>query len=65
VPAPWGFWTFWQYDDGGQIAGIPADVDVNQFNGSLAQLAKFQKSGQFPPSLPTRLLARIGINPQS
>lgn len=56
VPAPWGFWTFWQYEDTGRIDGIAGDVDVNQFNGSLAQLAKFQKPGQFPPK---NVIARV------
>lgn len=65
LPGPWGFWTFWQYTDSGQISGIPADVDVNRFNGSLVQLAKFQKPGQFPPSLTDRMLARVGINPMA
>ncbi|MDP3506389.1 MAG: glycoside hydrolase family 25 protein [Candidatus Melainabacteria bacterium] len=49
VPAPWQFWTFWQYTDNGRIAGIAGPVDLNRFNGSLEQLAKFQKPGQFPP----------------
>jgi hypothetical protein len=49
VPAPWQFWTFWQYTDNGRIAGIAGPVDLNRFNGSPEQLAKFQKPGQFPP----------------
>ena len=35
---PWAGWTFWQYSSGGKVAGIPARVDLNLFNGSLADL---------------------------
>ncbi len=33
-----GEWTFWQYTDCGQVAGIDGHVDCNVFNGSLHQL---------------------------
>ncbi|MFF2849180.1 lysozyme [Streptomyces sp. NPDC058001] len=37
LPAGWGYWTFWQYDNGrGSLPG-----DQNLFNGSMAQLRKF------------------------
>ncbi|MEV5611390.1 lysozyme [Streptomyces sp. NPDC052225] len=38
LPAGWGYWTFWQYDNGGSLPG-----DQNLFNGSLAQLRKFAR----------------------
>jgi lysozyme len=41
VTSPWTTWTFWQYSDTGSIAGIPSAVDVNRFNGTLAQLQAF------------------------
>jgi lysozyme len=41
VPSPWSKWTFWQYTDTGHVAGIPSDVDMNKFNGSLADLQAF------------------------
>ena len=34
----WGTWTFWQYSQTGQVAGISGAVDLDVFNGSLAQL---------------------------
>lgn len=38
LPAGWGYWTIWQYDNGGSLPG-----DQNLFNGSLAQLKKFAR----------------------
>jgi lysozyme len=38
IPAPWSDWTFWQYTENGNIAGIPQVVDRNRFNGNLAAL---------------------------
>ncbi|MEV6174794.1 lysozyme [Streptomyces sp. NPDC051954] len=38
LPAGWGFWTFWQYDNSGSLPG-----DQNLFNGSLSQLKKFAR----------------------
>ncbi len=39
VPTGWSQWAFHQYCDCGSIAGIAGPVDVNRFNGSLADLA--------------------------
>ncbi|MEU5889735.1 lysozyme [Streptomyces sp. NPDC047461] len=38
LPTGWGYWTIWQYDNGGSLPG-----DQNLFNGSLAQLKKFAR----------------------
>jgi lysozyme len=39
VPAPWNDWAFWQHTDQGTVNGVPASaVDLNTFNGTLAQL---------------------------
>ena len=38
TPRPWTKWTFWQYSDSGSVPGIPGNVDVNVFDGTLAQL---------------------------
>jgi lysozyme len=38
VPAPWSTWDFWQTSDMGSIAGIPATVDLDEFNGTMADL---------------------------
>lgn len=42
VPGGWTTWPFWQKADNGVVAGIPAAaVDLDVFNGSLAQLQAF------------------------
>ncbi|NEB77213.1 lysozyme [Streptomyces sp. SID14478] len=38
LPKGWGYWTFWQYDNGGGLPG-----DQNLFNGSTAQLKRFAR----------------------
>jgi lysozyme len=34
----WQTWTFWQYSQSGQVAGVPGSVDLDVFSGSLDQL---------------------------
>jgi lysozyme len=38
MPVGWDKWMFWQYSDGGKIAGITGATDLNWFNGSLEEL---------------------------
>lgn len=38
LPQGWARWTFWQYSASGRLPGIPGDVDLNRFNGSLEEL---------------------------
>jgi hypothetical protein len=38
VPSPWSTWAFWQTSDMGAIPGIPATVDLDEFNGPLGEL---------------------------
>ncbi len=38
MPSGWGGWVYWQWSDKGTIAGIPATVDLDVFNGDLASL---------------------------
>lgn len=35
---PWTAWTFWQTADNGTVSGISGAVDLDVFNGTLAQL---------------------------
>jgi lysozyme len=50
IPSNWSKWAFWQYYDKGKVAGIPGDVDVDHFNGSLDDLIAFAGgTTQMPP----------------
>jgi GH25 family lysozyme M1 (1,4-beta-N-acetylmuramidase)/peptidoglycan hydrolase-like protein with peptidoglycan-binding domain len=48
IPSGWSNWVFWQYDDNGRVAGIPATVDQDVFNGSLADLLAYAHGGPKP-----------------
>jgi GH25 family lysozyme M1 (1,4-beta-N-acetylmuramidase) len=43
LPSAWSDWRFWQKADNGTVAGISgtANVDLDEFNGSLAELQTF------------------------
>jgi lysozyme len=46
LPSGWNAFKIWQYSDAGHVAGIPATVDLDRFNGTLADLEAF--SGAVP-----------------
>ena len=59
VPSPkpvkgWDAWTFWQHSESGSVPGIPGDVDLNYFNGSLSDLEALTNApaGSPPPAAP-------------
>lgn len=37
----WRTWTFWQFTDSGRLPGVSAPVDLNRFNGTIAQLRAY------------------------
>jgi len=39
VPAGWTSWTFWQSSESGTVSGISGSVDLDVFQGTLADLA--------------------------
>jgi hypothetical protein len=47
LPKGWDKWAFWQYSERGRVDGVanpdgkPANVDLNVFEGTLADLGKF------------------------
>jgi lysozyme len=61
LPAPWSTWTFWQHSETGSVAGISGHVDLDKFNGTLADLTAFAQgtgttsttSTSTPPPPPT------------
>ncbi len=38
MPSGWTDWRFWQTSETGSVAGVPGVVDLDLFNGSLAEL---------------------------
>ncbi len=38
LPSPWGRLRFWQYSDTGSVSGISGNVDLDEYNGSLAEM---------------------------
>ena len=45
VPPPWNDWQVWQYADNGHVPGIGGLVDLDKFNGTLAQLVTLAAGG--------------------
>jgi lysozyme len=45
LPTGWSNWVIWQYSDSGTVSGIPDTVDLDEFNGTLAQLQTFAGGG--------------------
>lgn len=43
VPEIWKRWGFWQHSETGRVAGISGNVDLDVFNGSLADLEKLAR----------------------
>ncbi len=41
MPSGWSKWKFWQYADNGSVSGIGGAVDLDEFNGTLAELEAF------------------------
>lgn len=43
VPSPWAKegWSFWQHSQHGKVQGVDAEVDLNVFKGTIAELKKF------------------------
>src|SRR5271157_110470 len=58
---PSGFqpWTFWQYSSAGVLSAFPASVDLDYFNGSLSDLAKFAGGSGSQPA-PTQYVMQAG-----
>jgi lysozyme len=45
IPGPWTNWKFFQYTDKGSVPGIAGGVDLDKFNGTLADLEAFANGG--------------------
>ncbi len=59
LPPGWFNWVIWQYSEKGSVNGINASVDMDLFNGSLADLYKFA-GVQFPDPTPKPYVIAAG-----
>lgn len=61
VPTPyWSDWQIWQYSFNGSVSGVQGAADLNEFNGSLADLQAFA-SGSSAPEPCTIFLTSAGL----
>lgn len=58
VPKPWGRYTFWQYTNVGSASGISSTVDLDRFQGSMADLNNLVLTS--PTLRSTRSRAKLG-----
>ena len=49
LPSGWSNWVFWQYSDTGSVSGISGAVDLDEYNGTVAQLQSFAGGGSTSP----------------
>jgi lysozyme len=49
MPSGWSEWKFWQSADNGNVPGISGAVDLDQFDGTLAQLHGLALKAANPP----------------
>ncbi|MDP2341618.1 MAG: GH25 family lysozyme [Deltaproteobacteria bacterium] len=54
VPPTWNRWTFHQYSSTGGVSGIGGNVDMNRFNGTLAELRRLEAGPQLPAACVSR-----------
>lgn len=52
VPAGWLTWRFWQHSNRGQVAGVPARVDLDFFGGTMEELIAYAGGDLNPPPPP-------------
>ncbi len=45
ISAPWTEWAFWQFTSSGSADGIAGNVDVNRFDGTMAELMALTPGG--------------------
>lgn len=49
TPDAWNGWSMWQYSSSGSIPGISGNVDVDLFNGTMAELDALAAPANKPP----------------
>jgi lysozyme len=51
IPPAWKQWLFWQHSGAGAVDGITGKVDLDHFNGTLADLENISKKAAANPAL--------------
>src|ERR1044072_4305833 len=54
IPQGWSNWEFWQHSQSGSVSGVTGSVDLDWFNGSLADLMAFLQVPNIPEITPTQ-----------
>ncbi len=49
LPDAWPQWTFWQYSETGRLSGHNGDIDLDFFNGNLAELRAYASESPAAP----------------
>jgi GH25 family lysozyme M1 (1,4-beta-N-acetylmuramidase)/uncharacterized protein YraI len=62
LPSDWSTWKFWQYSEKGVVPGMGAAADVNNFNGSYADLVKYCGAAPTPAVSTTNLNAKVLVS---
>lgn len=65
LPNAWRNWHFHQFSSTGSVSGISGNVDLDVWNGSLAQLRAFAGSSGTPVNPPLYAFARTGTGSRS
>lgn len=52
IPAGWMSWRIWQHSNRGQVAGVPARVDLDFFGGTMEDLIAYAGGDTSPPQPP-------------
>jgi lysozyme len=57
MPSGWSSWVIWQHSSTGRVSGVPGNVDLDRFNGSLQDLFDYVgdpawRSGALAPEEP-------------
>ena len=55
IPGGWSKYTFWQYSPKGSVSGISGGVDVDHFNGTLADLQALAQGAPPGPCDPVQI----------
>ncbi len=52
MPSTWSHWAVWQYSESGSVPGVSGGIDLDEFNGTLADLQKLTVPAAPPPPPP-------------